>query len=518
MRASAVRDYVKKKRVPNAYAGGEVDDKDPETPDEEPSEDDEPAEPAEPADDKPAPKDDAPAPVADEPSAPKVDAPTMSDADAKQQEIKNYLMKQYGQASDDSGIKAAVGDQKHKDLVANLGQAFSQMATSRAAANGYQQDNSTFQHIRDQGKAGVEQAQAARQQAVQGFLQKNELTRQVVQDQMAKGDFQSRQNAAKIEADRNDANSPTSAAMRPEYEKLWGESGEGLSAVQMHEMGLQHEQRAKIDEMADASKTRAKSLSDSAAERARLREELEQRKHEYADSKAAEGRKAKAGTSYTEMTKLQNGGRGDPKDVQQARSDVYSATKADELLKGDLNAKDPNQAALVVAEMEKIATGGQGTEGGRHALQDKTFQSDWAAFKNKFVGPNGEINGAELGPFLQRNKNYIDGIGKLASDKVRNYRRGVFDDYVGGERITEQHQATYKAKHPDEFPEEQEEALKPADKPVAQKGGSGEALAAPGGKSPPDGLVKMQSPDGEFSMVSPDAVEKYKKKGAKVIP
>jgi hypothetical protein len=101
---------------------------------------------------------------------------------SREQAIKEFITGKYTK-DDDARIQDAVGDQRRKNLVANLGDAFSTIATARGVANGAQRDDGSFwQGMKAQGKAGVDQAQAAREAKIKGFLQNNELQRQVSSD------------------------------------------------------------------------------------------------------------------------------------------------------------------------------------------------------------------------------------------------------------------------------------------------------------------------------------------------
>lgn len=202
---------------------------------------------------------------------------------------------------------------------------------------------------------------------------------------------------------------------------------------------------------ADAKQTAADTLAE---QRRQFNETRATAASEKADAKAKEKATADQGKAYTEMAAHMRGGRGASPDYKQALNDEYNISKGLHLMHGDLNKLTKQEAALIAGEMEKVATGSAGTEAGRQGLDPHTFNEEWSVFKNKFVGPNGEVEPANLGKFLERNKAYLEGVQHIAHEKVRKYRRGVFEDYAGSGRLSEEHQQLYRSQHPDEFPED----------------------------------------------------------------
>lgn len=210
------------------------------------------------------------------------------------------------------------------------------------------------------------------------------------------------------------------------------------------------------------------------------------------------------GKHYIEMVNRRNGVGRLPPDVKQQLGDAYTVEKASELLKGDLNSISSQRAALIAAEMEKVATGSAGTEAGRHGLNPNTFAQNWSNFKNRFTGPNGQIDGAQIGPFLQQNKEYLEGIGKIAADKLKTYRQANFKNSVIAGQISPEQQAGYKDLYPQDFAED-ELAAAPAPK-TPQAGGTANAAPVIGGV--------------DVSTVTPEqiAAERAKRAAAKAAP
>ena len=482
------------------------------------------------ADDEPESND---APVAKPDAAPADDpaAPDPSPDDAKQQAIKDYLEKQYGQAADDSGIKAAVAEQHHQNMIANLGEGLHEMVTSRAVANGAAPDSGKFfQGIRDQGKAGVDQAMGARQQAIQGFLQKNALNRQVIQDQMTKGTYDNQQAAAKAAQSLNDPTSPHSLGMQPLFQKLWSKQLAGadvsnLSANQMDDLGKQFEHKSATDQAGMTAQLRADALKFGAQAHADAMQSNLQNRQAYADDRSD---KKTAATQSAKMLEMENkgmGGRGAPQYISQNMRTQQSIKNANKMLdelpkdatgQSDYDKMNDKQIHLFNAELERIASNGAPTESGRNAMEADTLKSKWQEFKQKFVG---NPLPADVGNFVRQNAKYLRDLKDSVDSTVNGFRRENYDNYAGINAISAKDAETYRGKHPELFPEENGTPAAP-DKPAAapQVGGPGMAVGAPAGQSPADGMVKIQDPKtGETRMVPPDAVSKYLKKGGKVV-
>jgi hypothetical protein len=404
-------------------------------------------------------------------------------------QIKSFLTQKYGApefdaAADDSAVKDAQKGASRGNMIANIGQALAGFAGAGATSNGGKApvDTSLYSNMREDQGQKVKQAQSARDAKIKDFLSKRNMGREDVADKRAEAEFGQKQKEWGVKNVENDPNSETSAGVRATYQEMFpdvvaglGDDFAHLSAAAIRaNLTNSIELKAKMDANKEIAKSRNQQHSDAMA----LRSDAV---NTAADKKVSESQ----GKAYTEMTNRIAGGRGAPQNVTQAQLAQTSVAKAKELIdqapNGDLNKLSPQQVNLLGAEIEKIATGGVPTEAGRAGLDPQTFAAQWAAFKNKAVGPDGQVNGAELGPFIAQNKAYIEGLGKVVNGVVSKYQRDTFDDYADSGRLSEDHQAKFRKKHPELFPEEQPGARAAAGVAAAPKaaGGDGEAQAAP---------------------------------------
>lgn len=144
-------------------------------------EDDEQAGNDQPADDAsaPAPADDDAAEDSPEPAA--APAPPADPNSPDPEAIKAYLAQKYGEASDNSDVKAAREEAQRDNLIANIGSAVEGFARAGSQAHGGQGVNQDFyKGIKDQGQQGVAQAQTARQQQIQDFVTKQKMGQEAV--------------------------------------------------------------------------------------------------------------------------------------------------------------------------------------------------------------------------------------------------------------------------------------------------------------------------------------------------
>ncbi len=223
MRQKMIEAYLKaKKKPPEPYAalGGEVED---ETEDA----------PAEDAPEESAPDDAAPAEEAPEPApeAAPAAAPPTAAKDDKADAMKAYLAEKQGldTAGDRGGIEAAKKDRSWRDMVAGIGQGAQQIVMAQGVARGLAPPSGKeWDAIRHEGDRGVQEAVQARQSKVNEFLQANQMQRQVVQDQMTKGTYESQQTAAKFAHDSQTAGTQTSKNKVATLKALFPEETKGL--------------------------------------------------------------------------------------------------------------------------------------------------------------------------------------------------------------------------------------------------------------------------------------------------
>ncbi len=439
-------------------------------------------------------------------------APASAAAPDRDQVMRDYLAKQYGKAADDSGIKTAVEDARHQNFLANLGEGLHEMVTARGVANGAAPDSGRFfQGMRDQGQAGIAQASAARDQKVKGFLQTNQMNRQVAQDQMTKGTYENQQKAAKLTQDMNDPKSDYSASMRAPFVKLWGDKLEGadadkMSAAQMHTFAEQLEKKSAIDSRSADAQARADALVEAGKGRNQAHADAVSARNQAAkDAKDAKesGTDLKLATEDFKnlRTDLDSDNSSSRTQLGVAAGKVHGAdrvmkfaeTSIDDLAKAE---KDPKAKAALIAKLDnltpqqygEVVSGlmsqiapGSGSLGQLEHLRADTAEQTKANLITYFTS---KTAGAGAGDLIYNN------LKSLKNE--RDVSKGVLDS----------HKAIQKDAHPWAFshaktkdlaekmfnkyagvPEDDAEdpAAKPATPP---QGGPGMAVGAPAGRTP----------------------------------
>lgn len=181
--------------------------------------------------------------------------------------------------------------------------------------------------------------------------------------------------------------------------------------------------------------------------------------------------------------------------VQQASNALRSVGVANELINQYPNPNEmpPDKVSLLNQEISKIASGGVGSEHGQKSLEANTFAEKWARF-TQTIG--NEPSGAQLGSFIQQNKDYLEGVAKVNQDVINKYQLNIYKGYKG--RLTPEQDQGFQQDYPHLFaPKETSQitATKPA-------GGSGTAQGAAGvGKTAPGSVVKV---GGKNYTVAPD--------------
>lgn len=181
--------------------------------------------------------------------------------------------------------------------------------------------------------------------------------------------------------------------------------------------------------------------------------------------------------TYTEMVgKINNPGRN--RAVQTAQLNLLNIANANELISQypDLNQMPPQKVALLNAELAKISSGGVGSEHGQEALAANTIAEKFAKFKSEI---GGEPNGAQVGAFIQQNKDYLTGLQKVSQAKVDSYSKEMYGSYK--HRLSPELQTRFETEHADLFGGQQPQP----NAPVAQSSGFvGTANAGTGGGAP----------------------------------
>ncbi len=460
MRQQAVHDYVKKKRGLYAADGGEVPEDDGYYDSEAktwvPNQPTDAAQPdhgenladATPAAKSGNPVDDIQNGAADEDEPDDGDSePDAAPAEPdRQQTMKDYLAKKYGEASDDSGIKSAIDDAKGTTKMANVLQGLAGMGGAAGVGSGYTPDHSGFDNIRKQAKDNVAQAMGERQQKIQDFVQQNVMNRQAAQDQMTKGTYDNQQKAAKLTQDMNDPKSDYSAAMRAPFVQLWGDQLEGadvekMSASQMHTLADQLEKKATIeghskdvqtraDATTEAAKGRNQAHADNvAAAKARAdeikttKEEDKIAKEEHKLSEAMDPNRNRAGLKAQEQGRLNNADR--------AAALIYD-DNGKEL---NLNPEQMGEAAQAWAAM--IGNGSVQADAAVTRLLPHTASGKIADVKQWITG---EPQGADQQAFL-----------KMMGDSIRREKAVAYSHLRKAQVQAAAGSRTFREKYPDKF-------------------------------------------------------------------
>lgn len=185
-----------------------------------------------------------------------------------------------------------------------------------------------------------------------------------------------------------------------------------------------------------------------------------------------------SGKTYTELVKAVETPRGNQA-VQQASKALVNIGNAEELLapyQGNLDAIDQKTANLLTAELSKIASGGVGSQHGQEAIEAKTFNSELQALKSRF---GNEPEPAELGAFLQKNVDYLQGLKTANQSIVNGYKLRMYNGYKN--RLTPEENTQFKEEYADLFQGAKEALPSSKDTPrTLPKDTSGMALGAEG--------------------------------------
>ena len=116
--------------------------------------------------------------------------------------------------------------------------------------------------------------------------------------------------------------------------------------------------------------------------------------------------------------------------AQQANVGLVNSDKAMALINSSPNLNDltPQQDSLLRQEVAKIATGGAATEASTKDLQANTLQARAANF---WQNVSGNPTGAQLGDFIQKNKDYLQHLNDVNHNYVDTKRQNILNDYKG---------------------------------------------------------------------------------------
>lgn len=112
----------------------------------------------------------------------------------------------------------------------------------------------------------------------------------------------------------------------------------------------------------------------------------------------------------------------------------------------NLDSMPQKQVGLLTSELEKIATGGAGSESGRQSIQAETFKSRLNDFMSSV---NGEPQPAQLGAFLRDNVTYLNDLQASNQENVEKHYRHVWNANKG--RLSQELQDRAHQENPDYF-------------------------------------------------------------------
>lgn len=355
--------------------------------------------------------------------------------DPKLDAIKAQLAQQYATANDDTDIKTAMANAHHANNVANFGSALESIAKANSMAHGGAGvDNDFYQGLRQQGQQGIQQAQTARNAKVQQFIQQNEINRQVATDTMAKGTYDQQQKAAKY---LNDQEDPTSAVSKN------AQTAFTAAFKSMPEVANMDVSNFSASDLASASKN-----VDVIAKLNELKQ-AKQMQLEFQKGMLGNKQDQKMQANEVALNNRDINFRGNTA-AQQAQQGILNADKALDIISKvpDPNNIPPQMVNLIAQEVSKIAAGGVGSEFGQKTVQAETLQSRWNEMMQRV---NGQPTGADLGPFVNMYKNYLQGMKATNSTYMDKYYQDNLAGNMGGQ-ISSDAIERYKAKHPTAFP------------------------------------------------------------------
>ena len=390
----------------------------------------------------------------------------------------------YEMATDNSAVQAAMDKAKSTNKMSMIANGIANIV------NPYnpQGNNQFFSGLRQNAANQVGQAEQQRQAAIKNWT---------MAQQQKQND---RTNAL------NDPASQESAAVRNAYRKMFSGVVDQIDNFDTLSANDVNQYMSKPMELKNAADTRAAYMKENAAARAQSANEHQQAmgqiRQDNKDQKTAENQEK----AWTDMYNHMLGARA-PQDVQQARQATKAIASAQELINQypDTDKMPVAQVRLLNAEIAKVAQGGVPSEGEMKGLDPGTLQEHWQGF---LAQTGNEPTGAQLRGFIQQNQNYLKGLAQVNQNVVDKFER---DTYEGTKNRLSSAQRM-------RFENEERPALfkqRPATNIGAQpKPESGTAYGAPSG-APTKTMI--QAPDGSQMLVPQESVEKYLKKGGKVV-
>ncbi len=250
--------------------------------------------------------------------------------------------------------------------------------------------------------------------------------------------------------EENDPNSGISTGMRSYLkDKLGVNVSDNATATQMKQivpyvfkdMEAKQAQAAKHEDMAMRTKELEMRHKELSASKAQAAADRKQRQQEQDDIKKTRDQD-KASENFSKAFSSFRGNTA----VQQAAASLKNSEAAMAIInsKPDYNKIDQPMYNTLTAEIAKIATGGAATEGSSHDMRAQTLQSKAAAF---WQNVSGNPTGAQLGKFIEENKDYLDHLNEINNRWVNNYKADIYRGFRKHMHPTDQQE--FEEAHPE---------------------------------------------------------------------
>lgn len=403
--------------------------------------------------------------------------------------VNDYIRQKYKIASDDSGVRDAQDAAQRMSMITGLGQAAEGFARAGSQAHGGQGVNhGLWQGMNQQAQQRIGQAQQARQGAMQNVLGEHQLDNQLTDE---------------------DPNSDKAKSFQATVAKMYPGLGGVLDGMSYGEMQKNvpsminaFESNSTRQAIADGKASTTKELADVRAQIAANKPKADH----YTPTTDADGNLIGFNTATGAV--LDTGHKGKPsgrhedpektyadvgskfeaprgnKSLQQVGTNLLNIENAERLMApyaNNLDKMPQKQTALLTAELEKIASGGAGSEGGRASISAHTLQSKFNDFMSNVKG---DPTGADLGGFLKDNATYLKDLKESNLAFQNKHHRDVWQTNKG--RLTDEQQDRMRNDLPDFFKWEKSEGAGPKKDVAYSAHGAatdgGTAVAGPGGK------------------------------------
>lgn len=392
--------------------------------------------------------------------------------------LRDYLQSRYDKASDSSDIKAARASADKKNMIANIGDALNTIVTAGGVAHGAPRDDgSFFKGLKDQNNLKVADAQTDRKAALDGWAQKLAVDDHVAKQVAVQGTADQKAAALKTIKDNNDGASNSSQQklklfnqFNPDHALPEGTSGVTVDAAAKYaaagdSIALKKLMvEAKIESSKAGVGTRQEGLDLRATNNANIRIDKNQ------TLKNGFNRMDKVNSAKGLMEKIQSGELTDTESVA-------------------------SQLTNMITSIEMGAAGGVGD---REHVAVKGLQMQLSKLSNYFGKPVSAIPPEVLSQI----NNEINTLGHETAKNMRGAHRSLV---AGTNNKTEQDAINNRM---NTYFEENGYG-----ESGTQKGSHQETAPIP--KTPQ--LVKVQAPDGSVKSVPKASIDKYLKKGGKIV-